>query len=427
MCTAQLIRRILIFLGHAALLAGLLTGHVIAQTDSAYNGVPHQEIRPDQPNQFSLFDDAFYQHRLFLLGESHGVQKPQELDFALLKHLNDRAGVRQYIAEVDAVKAHYLNDYLKTGDTTTLDKVFRSWIIETAQWANRDFYGKITRIRALNQTLPPARRIRFVGIDRIQDKPLAAERLTALLRGRKLPKSARLLADSLTNGLLANCPDSVVARASLTWLDSWKTAPGTYGRAFGRDTAELRHLLMNIAYLETVKSREKIIFTNFQTLLPSLNNEKLYGFWGFFHVLQQPPVGSGKPLACLVRESGISVVSLVCRYLDSFMMLPTAFLPPFWREKGKTFSRLDKFNTDSELMRTEGMEGMRTATNPNSMTLFALDRPGSFARKTPIRIKYASFMPPSQRMQFDPSRPTTDYFQYIVLIRNSDMTQPLVP
>ncbi len=427
MLSAQSLLRISVFLGYVALLLRMLTGHVIAQTDSTYSTVPHEEIRLDQLNPFPLFDDAFYQNRLFLLGESHGIQKPQELDFALLKHLNERVGVRYYIAEVDAIKAHYLNEYLKTGDTTTLNKVFRSWVAEKAQWANRDFYQKIGRIRALNQTLPEARRIRFVGIDRIQDKPLVAERLTELLRGHKLPKPTRLLADSLLSGLMTNRPDSIVAEASLAWLDNWKKAPGTYSRALGRDTAELQHLLTNIAYLKTIKSREKTIFTNFQTLLPSLNNEKLYGFWGMFHVLQQPPLNSGKPFACLVRESGLSVVSLTCTYLDSFMMLPTAFLPPFWQEKGKTYSRLDKFNNDSELMRTEGIDAMRTATRPNTLTLFALDRPGSFARKTPIRIKYAPFMPPAQQMQFDPNRPTTDYFQYVILVRNSVATEPLVP
>jgi len=427
MFSAQSVVRISISFCHVALLMHMLTGHVIAQTDTTYSTVPHEEIRPDQPNQFSLFNDAFYQNRLFLLGESHGIQKPQELDFALLKHLNERVGVRYYIAEVDAIKAHYLNEYLKTGDTTTLNKVFRSWVAEKAQWANRDFYQKIGRIRALNQTLPEARRIRFVGIDRIQDKPLVAERLTELLRGQKLPKPARPLADSLLRGLLANRPDSVVAGVSLAWLADWKKASGIYRRAFGRDTAELQQLLTNIAYLKTIKSREKTIFTNFQTLLPSLNNEKLYGFWGMFHVLQQPPLNSGKPFACLVRESGVSVVSITCSYVDSFMMLPTAFLPPFWQEKGKTYSRLDKFNNDSELMRTEGIDAMRAATRPNTLTLFALDRPGSFARKTPIRIKYAPFMPPAQQMQFDPNHPTTDYFQYVILVRNSAATEPLVP
>ena len=404
----------------------MLTSQAIAQTDSAYSTVPHQEIHPDQPNQFTVFDSAFYQNRLFLLGESHGVQKPQELDFTLLKHLNERAGIRYYIAEVDAIKAHYLNEYLKTGDTLTLNKVFRSWIAEKAQWANRDFYQKIGRIRMLNQTLPPTRQIQFVGIDRIQDKLLVAERLTELLRGRKLAKTTQRYADSLVSGLTQDRPDSAVANVAQALLDDWQTTP-KYSRAFGRDTASLRHLLLNVTYLKTIKSREKTIFTNFQTLLPSLNNEKLYGFWGLYHVMQQPPLNSGKPFACLVRESGMPVVSMTCLYMDSYMMLPTAFVPPFWQEKGKTYSRLDKFNNDGELMRTEGITALRAATQPNTLTIFALDRPGSFARQTPIRVKYAPFMPPSQRMAFDPKRPMTDYFQYVVLVRNSDMTQPLVP
>ena len=392
----------------------LSAGYVIAQTDSTYGTVPHGEILLDQPNSFPVFDDAFYENRLFLLGEVHGMQKPQELDFALLKHLNGRVGVRYYIAEVDAVKAHYLNEYLKTGDTLTLNKVFRSWIAEKMQWANRDFYRKIGRIRVLNQTLPEARRICFVGIDRIQDKPLVAERLKELLRGRELPKTARLLADSLVNRLAQNRPDSVVADAAQAWLDTWQNATASYNRAFGRDTASLRQLLTNVLYLKTIKSREKTIFANFQTLLPSLNNEKLYGFWGFFHVLQQPTLTRGKPFACLAKELGIPVVSITCSYLDSYMMLPGAY-------------RTDKLNNDGELMRTEGIDAMRAVTRPNTLTLFALDRPGSFARQTPIRIKYGPFMPPSQRMKFDPKRPVTDYFQYVILVRNSDMTKPLVP
>ena len=389
-------------------------GHVVAQTDSSYSAVPHGEILLDQPSSFPVFDGPFYENRLFLLGEVHGFQKAQELDVALLKHLNERAGVRFYIAEVDAVKAHYMNEYLKTGDTLTLNKVFRSWIAEKMQWANRDFYRKIGRIRALNQTLPPARQIQFVGIDQIQDKPLAAERLTELLRGRKLPKIARILADSLVNGLAQNRPDSVVASAARLWLDDWQAAPTTHNRAFGRDTATLRQLLNNVAYLKTIRSRETIIFTNFQTLLPALNNEKLYGFWGYSHVLQQPTLTRGKPFACLVRELGMSVVSITCNYLDSYMMLPGGH-------------RIDKFNNDSQLMRTEGIDAMRAATRPNTLTLFALNRPGSFARHTPIRIRYGPFWPPAQRIEFDPKRSMTDYFQYVVLIRNSDMTQPLQP
>ena len=404
----------------------LITASAVAQSDSlTYHSVPKQEIVLGKPDNFRLFDAAFYQNQLFLLGESHGVQKPQELDFELLKHLNQRIGVRYYVAEVDATKAHYLNQYLQTGDEKTLMKVFRSWIDEKAQWANKDFFRKVQKIRALNQTLSTDRQIQFVGIDQIQDKALVAEHVNRLISGRKLTKAARLLADSLTQKLIHKGPDSLAANLALAWLTDWQANEPAYRKQLGSNAKMLHQLLTNVGYLKTIKSREATIFANFKTVLPSLNNEKLYGFWGFSHVLQSPPLQSGKPFACLVKESGIKVVSITCSYLDSYMMLPTAFLPPFWQEKGKTYSRLNKFNNDSELMHTEGIESMRAATRPNSLTLFALDRAGSFARQTPIRIKYAPFMP--QKMEFDPDRPTTNYFQYVILVRDSDMTEPMVP
>ena len=49
--------------------------------------------------------EKFYANQLFLLGESHGVGRLQSLDFELLRHLNQRAGVRHYLAEVDCAKA----------------------------------------------------------------------------------------------------------------------------------------------------------------------------------------------------------------------------------------------------------------------------------------------------------------------------------
>lgn len=403
-----------------------VSGSVSAQSDSmAYTSLPKQEIIPGESQNFTIFNDDFYQNQLFLLGESHGIQKAQTLDFELLKHLNQKVGVRYYVAEVDNAQAYYLNQFLKTGDDATLMKVFRVWVDAKAQWANKDFIRKIQKIRALNQSLQQNRHIQFVGIDRIQDKTLTADYMAYLLQSKELPKLDRPLTDSLMKNLQRQAPDSTLAKLALAWLQHWQKTESVYQNQFGSTAGALRHLLANVSYLETIKSREKIIFQNFQTALPSLNGEKLYGFWGFFHVLQSPLMNGGKPFACLAKESGVKVVSITCSYLDCYSMIPTAFLPPFWQDKGKTYSRLAKFNNDSELMHTEGIEAMRAATRSNTMTLFALDRPGSFAHQMPIRIKYSPFMP--QKIEFDPTRPMTNYFQYVVLIRDSDMTEPIVP
>lgn len=406
-------------------------GAVMAQDEVSPKPIPHEEIVPDRATNFTLFDKAFYENQLFLLGESHGVQKPQVLDFELLKHLNERVGVRYYVAEVDQSKAYYLNEYLKTGNDSTLMKVFRSWIATKAQWANRDFWHKIGRIRVLNQTLPREKQIRFLGIDQIQERRLVGEHLTELLAGRKLSKRTRALADTLLARLLNRRPDSLRAEAAQTLLSDVTTHENHYQTVFGATLPDLKHLLNNVVYLKTIRSRERTIFTNFQTLVQtlSLQNEKLYGFWGYFHVLQAPVEGGAKPFAALVRESNLpmrdKVVSITCAYIDCQMMLLTAYLPPMWQNPGKTFSRVGQLNNNGPMMYTEGIDTLMALSKPNTLTLFQLNE--TAAGQQPTRVQYSAFMPKEQQLQLAPNRPTTDYFQYLILVRNSDMTEPIEP
>jgi Erythromycin esterase len=390
------------------------------------------DITTGIPDELPLFDPAFYRNQLFLLGEVHGFQKPQEVDFALLRHLNRRVGVRYYVAEVDMSQAYFLNRYLTTGNDSTLMRVFRQWVRETAQWANRDFFRKIQRIRTLNQTLPANRQIQFLGIDRIQDRALVAEYLTGLLAGKKLSSIAQLRIDSLRNMLTVKTPDSLRANLALRWLTDLDMNPAGYQKTIGTATvAELRHLLQNLAYLKTIRGREKTIVANFTALYHRLNlhTEKLYGFWGFFHVLQAAPTDGSQSMATMLRGSTLPVhdkiVSLACQYVGSKMMTPTAYLPAFWQEPGRTYSRVDKFNNDGPMLTTAGIERMKAATQPNTLTLIRLA--GTPAGAQPFRVTYSPFMPKEQQLTFDPARPATDYFQYLVLIRDSEATEPLVP
>ncbi len=409
------------------LLLSFVSCRLLAQSDSSYNSVPHQPVQLDAANPFPLFDDSFYRNQLFLLGESHGFQSPQAVDLALLRHLNQRVGLRHYLAEVDASQARLLNQYLQTGDTTLLRRVFSRWVKQKAQWGNADFYRKIQRIRGLNQTLPNRRHIRFVGIDRIQDNALAADHLSSLLATARLSSDDRSVVDTLLIQLSGNRPDSVVGATVLPLLNRFKADSATYQRILKSTYTETRQLLTNIGWLKTIPSREATLFANFTEVLPSLNGEKLYGLWGFFHVLQEKPVNSGKPLACRIRESNLylhdKIVSITFAYLDSFMMLPSSYLPVEARVPGQRLSPVSLFNNDGKMMHTEGIDVMRRLTQPHSVTLFALDRPGSFARTTPLRIRYSSAM--AQRIEFNPSLPMTAYFQYVMLVRDSPMTEPL--
>ncbi|AWM33556.1 erythromycin esterase family protein [Hymenobacter nivis] len=417
--------KVTLLLRYTLLWAVLLldTPGVRAQTaapESVFAGAPLETIEAGR-EAFALFDKAFYTNQLFLLGESHGVRGPQDVDFALLKHLNARAGVRTYMAEVDCAKAFYLNEYLRTGQDSALRLVFRSWMAGRAQWANQEFYRKIQRIRFLNLTLPTARRIRFVGLDELQDLPLAADYVTALLRTSPLAPGLRSRVDSVVAVLRQlGAPGLMgVARRTLASM-----GPNV-------EYDDLRHALANAGYDLRAGRREDNIFANFQALMQTkrLAHEKLYGMWGLGHVLQSPLQNGFLDLAARIRQSALpvhdKVASVLCVFSECRMLYPTDGLPGPWQAAGQPYTTTDKFNHDGPLVTIIGLAELKQRTAPGSTTLVRLDAPGAAATRQPIQLRYAPGMPPEQQIQFRPELPATAYVQYLVLVRGSGPVTPL--
>ena len=421
-----------------ALLFVLLPWTSPAQTPTApsaeaiFAGVPQESIA-GEASEFKLFDQQFYNNQLFFLGESHGVQRPQELDFALLKHLNQRAGVRTYLAEVDAPKAYYLNQYLRTGQASTLRRVFRSWVADQSQWGNQEFYQKIQRIRALNQTLPAARRIRFIGIDGLQDLPLAADYAQALVGRHALAAPFRGQLDSVITLLRGASADQLAGPGQRARQELASQAV-RYRRQLGSEAYDdLTLLLRNLTYAQQHLNREAVLFANFETQYRTkqLAHEKLYGMWGLAHVLQSPIQGNFAMLAARIRQSQLplhdKVVSVLCVFSGCQMLYRTASLPAPWQTAGQPYSITEKFNHDGPLVVLDGLAELKQRTAPGSSTLFRLDAPGAASTRRPIRLRYAPGMPADQQMQFQAQVPAAAYAQYLLLVRDSGPVQPLLP
>ena len=429
--TLQL-RRVL--LGAALPVLGALAAHAQPAAPAAppavFTGVTQENI-PLGPGGFPAFDAAFYGNQLFLLGEAHGVQRPQEIDLALLKHLNERAGVRTYVAEVDCAKAYHLNEYLRTGDEAALDLVFRSWIAGTAQWANKDLRAKFQQIRAWKRTQPRQRQMRFLGLDELQDLPLAADYVAALLRDKPLPLLLRGRIDSVM-ALLRQPTAAALAGAAQRAVQDLAAREAACRKTLGPGYDDLRHVLVNATY-NRGGARERNIFTNFQALYHQqhLEREKLYGFWGLNHVLQSPLQGGSTSFASMVRQSNLpvrdKVVSLLCVFADCQMLMATSAVPPALQETGHRYSRVTQFNHDGPLVVVEGIHELKQRTQPGSTTLFKLNAPRAVTNREPIRLSYPLGAPLGQNMQFNPALPATAHVQYLLLVRNSAAVQPLTP
>ncbi|MCR5888594.1 erythromycin esterase family protein [Hymenobacter sp. J193] len=403
------------------------------QPTARFANVPASTIKLGSKDAFPAFDAAFYRNELFLLGEAHGVQRPQEIDLALLKHLNERAGVRTYVAEVDCAKAYYLNEYLRTGQEATLDLIFRSWNAETSQWANQELRAKFQQIRSWNQTLPKKRQVRFLGLDQLQDLPLAADYLTELLPLKGLNPTLRGQLDSVT--MLLRQPQqagAVLAAVAQRALRTLQQPEGNHRTALGSRYEDVRHLLVGATQNRSnMLVREKNIFANFQALYEAqhLAGQKLYGFWGLAHVLQSPLQSGATLFAGMVRQSTLpvhnKVVSLMCVFADCQMLLPGNFLPT--AGPAQRYVQSDKFNHDGPLTLINGMAELTAQTQPGSTTLFQLNAPAAATTQQPIQVSYAPGVPRGQQIHFRPELPATAYVQYLILVRNSAAVQALQP
>jgi len=396
----------------------------------AYLRGQQRAIPADTAAAFPDFEAGFYTNQLFLLGESHGSAAPQELDFALLRHLNQKTGLRNYVAEIDPSQAFFFNRYLATGQEADLQTVFRGWDGQE-QWGNQDFYDKVRRIRRLNQTLAPEARIRFIGLDRLQNQGVALQHLRAILGQEATPTGTSAVLDTLRR-LSAGAPltEPALARLAHRLLPAFRPGSAVAGLS-AAGCVQVAQVLRNATYLAGPRiRRDSVMLLNLQADYErlGLQQEKMYGLWGAYHVLQSA-VSNSQPFAALVRASALPlrerVVSLAIFTTESEVMMPASGIPAAMRPSEPSVN-VGWLNSAGPVVLVPGIRDLLAAAPTNApVTLFRLDAPRAPYRHS---LQLANIRVPLLDQTVLATRAgaaTTDYFQYAVLLRNSAAVRPL--
>lgn len=162
-------------------------------------------------------------------------------------------------------------------------------------------------------------------------------------------------------------------------------------------------------------ARDSEMVTNFKNSIKKLNleNEKFYGLFGFFHVLQNVTENGKETLASELKKSGIKTTSFVSYTLDSEMYLPKN--PQFPTPENE---KVDWINADGPLQLVKGINDLKELSKPNSITLFKLNSKNSPFLKSQhlISVKSRVF---GESIVPKKGTFTTDYFQYVFILRNS--------
>lgn len=292
-----------------------------------------------------LFDDNFYNSQVFLLGEIHGYADNQKLDLDLLKFLNQKSGIKYYIAEMDSTHSHKLNLFLhgNTKDQNLLKEVVLAVKKRIPQQSSKELMEKWNAIYDYNQTLKDSLKISVIGVD---------------------------------------------------------TDFNENSRKISRDSA------MIINFKNTVKKM-------------NIEREKFYGFFGFYHVLQHGVKKDKKPFAEELKNSGFKTSSIVSYPLDSEMYLPKN--PQFPTPEDE---KINWINADGPLMLVKGINDFKEFAAPNSITLFKLNAKNSPYQHSDKLISVKSRM---FGESFTPQENThtLDYFQYVVITKNSKALTPI--
>jgi hypothetical protein len=118
------------------------------------------------------------------------------------------------------------------------------------------------------------------------------------------------------------------------------------------------------------------------------------------------------------------IVTIPIFCLESSSMLPTSFLPPMAQQKGTVYSKSGMVNDDSFIYQVTGISVFKSLIEKNSCYIFKLNAANSPYKKGLYLLESSSKMDKSFEWIGNKKLATTDYFQYAIIVSNSDWAGP---
>ena len=320
--------------------------------------------------------------RYIILGEMHGYAMPQKLDVALMTYLQQAGPPRWYLAEMTPREAIAVNAYVSGGPDRYARAVFDRFAQLGVQWANVEFFDKLTSLRALNETLPAARQVRFIGIDLDRDgEPLDVPASDAGDPDLSNTASARAINDRLLSVSVNTRNRYDAMRARLSAL------------------AEI----------------------------PGFENARFYGLWGIFHA-SETAINNSEPLASWLQENAapyagdVVTINSMC-VGECFNMMPAAALPgPMTGPEGEEYTWVPMGVDNPYFQRPKGIGDVMHTLGTDRAALYRISGDGSPYNDSERLAASSGYLVMMQPWEISGS--TAQMTDYLLLYRD---TAPLHP
>lgn len=369
----------------------------------------HSDLNLADEHDFSgleILSKDIKDKKIILAGELHNLAENHIVELKLLKYLQKEIGVNYYLAEVGYADAYFLNKYLESGDETVLKNYFN--IYKNQKYYTEEQYNFYTNMYKHNQTLPKEKQIKVIGVD-IESKVTYDYILDVIKDKENITNELKVLMNKLKE-FNYNSRESYknILKVLNNLTEDIKLNEEKYKNIFKKDFEEFKLVLKNLKDFSTACTgniiydnvRDKYIYENFKVIDSKLENAVYFGQWGYFHVFQDTFYSN-------IDMSDMNYFSSLLNKDEKYRGKILSINYGYYFEEpqlGHGYSYIDE-NLFKDYLNSD-----------SKATIFSLNN-----RKSPFKEK--TINPFSTNAVDYKNNPTTKYFQYLILIRNSEKSK----
>ena len=370
------------------------------------------DITDSIANCNQVIDSSFYKNDFYWVGEAHAIKYSYNAKLVLLKQIHKKVGFKYYLLEAGYITELYLNKYLESGDEKYLKMDFNS--TNGTLGCNIDEYEFYRKLYQYNQELPKDKRIEFMSIDIEHQYDETDKYIRFLFINSNLPKDT----SDFINVFLRSKADYKNLYNKL-YLDL-NTDSTKYKMILKSDYSLFWYLVRNINYLFLAKAsnnwdrtRDSLMFENYKIRKRTCDfkKSKVFAYFGTDHCFLEKTKNTNW-IASLIKNSDTTLksVSLIMLYSGCKQMMPIWAIKNYGTLKQLlTNKKKDYFNAGCDYDR----ENILKKSSKGNCTLFNITRKTSSFKTSKLFVR-----------DILDNKFTTDYFQYIIVIKGSPASIP---
>lgn len=362
---------------------------------------------------------AIPKSNMYWLSEAHGTASNYDIAFELFSKIDSAVGVDYILLESNYLQTYYLNKYMKSGDSFMLDLAF-STSVGTFGWT-KEHKSYYERIYDYEKKKSKENRIHFVGIDIEHAYWHSHKFLIDSILPSKFSDS-NMLISRIRQPLRHNI--DYFNYYSLLYDDILKNEDSY--RLLLRENFDIVKYLVkniyNITYCMNLPSkswnntRDSLIYENFKWFNERLHfaQKVSFGLWGTDHIFQSPTKNGTTFIAAHIKNKNPTIIQTGYRMLYSkcSFNMPTFFVPRFarWIFGKRNYISTNAFNNDKIWSKVSGIGFLKNRKSRYMNYPLNVD-------SVPKKINLVG----NRKDIYQNS----DYFQYIIPVRNSPACKPL--